>query len=364
MLEARHAAPCLDRIHRLEAVAATPPAEECSIAVQPGIIPKPPPLRGTGRPSVASVDVYVDDFLLLGQTHRQREKVMRAALSAIDEVMRPLSPSDPPHRTEPASTKKIRKGDACWATRKRILGWDIDTTTLTLHLPAHRLDRLRDVLSWLLPPHRQLPVRRWHQVLGELRCMSPALPGTRRLFSVLQAALQHSERHHVRLTPRIHDLARDFCLLVDMVHARPIRRPELVPTHPSDVGACDACQTGMGGVWFDTLTDDAEPIVWRQRFAPAVQSDLVTATHPSGRISISDLELAGVIAQKAVLAATRDVAERTLWIASDNKAAVSWTTKGSSTSLAARSHLLRYNALHQPTHAPLRRAAPLYSGPG
>ena len=158
MLEARHHSPRLDRIHRLEAVAATPPDVDGSIAIPQGVAPKPPPLCGLGRPPVASVDVYVDDFLLLGQTHRQREMVMRATLSAIDEVMRPLSPSDPPHWKEPASTKKMRKGDACWATRKRILGWDIDTTTLTLHLPAHRLARLREVLSWLLPPHRRLPV--------------------------------------------------------------------------------------------------------------------------------------------------------------------------------------------------------------
>ena len=349
MLASHTPVPSLTRTHRLESLAATPPAETNHFShTRSG--PMPPPLQGVGRPPVASVDVYVDDFLLLGQTLRQREKVMRATLSAIDEVMRPLSPSDPPHRTEPASTKKMRKGDACWATQKRILGWDIDSSTLTLHLPEHRFIRLREVLSWLLPPHRRIAIRKWHQVLGELRSMSPALPGTRGLFSVLQAALQHSERHRVRITPRIHDLARDFLTLTDLVHTRPTRLPELVPTHPSDIGACDACQTGMGGVWFDTLDPDAAPIVWHQRFPAFLQAALITSTNRSGHLSISDFELAGVIAHKAVLASTRDVSERTIWIASNNKAAISWATKGSSTSLAARSHLLRYNALHQRTH--------------
>jgi hypothetical protein len=44
------------------------------------------------------------------------------------------------------------------------------------------------------------------------------------------------------------------------------------------------------------------------------------------------------------------VVERTLWLATDNRAALAWSTKGSSTSVGPRSYLLRYNALHQRTH--------------
>ena len=44
------------------------------------------------------------------------------------------------------------------------------------------------------------------------------------------------------------------------------------------------------------------------------------------------------------------MSEHTLWLASDNRAAAAWATKGSATSLAARSHLLRFNAVHQRSH--------------
>ena len=58
-----------------------------------------------------------------------------------------------------------------------------------------------------------------------------------------------------------------------------------------------------------------------------------------------------MIAHKDVLAHTRDVlAERTIWLASDNRAAVAWSTKGSATSVTARASLLRFNALHQRTY--------------
>lgn len=238
---------CLQQVHRLEAVAATPPDEPDAPPPHRHTAAFPSTLSGSGRPPVSKVDVYVDDFLLMAQTHHQRQRVMRATLTAIDEVLRPLSDTDSQHRKEPASVKKMKKGNACWSTQKRILGWDLDTESLTLHLPPHRLQRIQEVLAWLLPPHKRIPVKKWHQVLGELRSMSPALPGTRGLFSVLQAALQHSERHRVKITGRIQDLARDFLALVDSVHVRPTRLAELVPTSPSDIGACDACQVGMGG---------------------------------------------------------------------------------------------------------------------
>jgi hypothetical protein len=341
--------------HRLEAVADTPPSDPDAC------IPPPPDcdlhyghpliLGVSDRPPVAYTDVYVDDFLLLAQTHAQQRKVLRSTLLAIDEVFRPLGVHDPTHRKEPASVKKMHKGDAHWSTWKRILGWDINTVSETLHLPPHRLERIYEVLSWIRPPRKRLPRKKWHQLLGELRSMSPALPGTRGLFSILQDALSQGDRHRIRLNRHIYAIAEDFLALVNAVAARPTRLRELVPTSPSDVGACDACKDGMGGVWFDaTNPTTTPPVLWRHRFPQHITQALVTSSNPAGTVSISDLELTGVIAHKDVLAQHRDVAERTIWIASDNRAAIAWATKGSATSVAARAYLLRFNSFHQRTH--------------
>jgi hypothetical protein len=113
------------------------------------------------------------------------------------------------------------------------------------------------------------------------------------------------------------------------------------------VGACDACRLGMGGVWFDALDATTPPILWRQHFPPHISNALVTPDNPKGTVTISDLDLTGILVHQDVLATTRDVRERTIWTASDNRAAVAWATKGSATSVAARSHLLRLNAMHQ-----------------
>jgi hypothetical protein len=335
------------RPHRLETVAATRPPSEPET-----LLSATTPFRATAckpssrLPPLATVDVYVDDFLLLvAQTEAQQQRVLRASLHAIDAVFRPVEMGDPDTRKEPASVKKMCKGDASWATYKTILGWDVDSVAQTLNLPAHRLARLREVLTWLEPPRKRLAIRRWHRLLGELRSMSPALPGTRGLFSVPQEALSRGNKHRVRLNQHVYHTAADFKALVDSLSARPTRLQELVPTAPSHVGASDACQRGMGGAWLSATGEP--PIVWRSRFPHHIAQTLITADNPHRSVSISDLELAGMIAHKDVLARLRDIREHTIWIAGDNRAAIAWSNKGSSTSVTARAYFLQYNALHQ-----------------
>ena len=185
--------------------------------------------------------------------------------------------------------------------------------------------------------------------------MSPALPDTRGLFSVLQHALSRGDSKRIRLNQHVYDTAADFQGLVHSLGTRPTRLQELVPTAPLAVRASDACRRGMGGVWLDGPAA-APPLVWRSGFSPQISDALITFENPRGTVSISDLELAAIVAQHTdVIAQARDVRERTLWVASDNRAAVSWSTKGSSTSLDARAYLLRLKALHQRHHRYLAR---------
>ena len=335
-------------LHRLEKVATTPPPE--AIAKGKGEASRSTRSREhrRGRPPVAAVDVYVDDFLLLAQTQPRTQRVLRTALHSIDAVFRPLAPEDPPSRKEPASVKKMLKGDACWSTQKRILGWDLDTRLQTLHLPPHRLERLYELLDAIRPPRKRVAIKFWHQLLGELRSMALALPGARGLFSVLQDALSKGDRNRVRITQQVWDVVADFTAIADSLKHRPTRLRELVPTAPLYIGASDACQSGMGGVWFHATDPTQPPIVWRTPYDERIVAALITADNPSGTISISDLELLlAMIAHKDILPAHADIAERTLWMVTDNRAALSWSAKGSATSVAARAYLLRYNALHQ-----------------
>lgn len=341
--------------HPLESLAATQPATPVGTAMPsttgdatPGPVPAFKGSPGTNASPLAYGDVYVDDFLLAAQTKRHQQRVLRTALHAIDRVLRPLAATDRSSRKEPVSTKKLRQGDAYWATRKTILGWDFDTVAGTLNLPPHRLDRLYALLDAFPPTRRRAPVGEWHRLLGELRSMTAALPGARGLFSALQDSLRAGDRHRVRLSRLAHASLADFRAIADTLRVRPTRFRELIPVGtPVAHGACDACQKGMGGVWF---FPDAPPVVWRAAFPLALQRALITSSNRRGTLSISDLELAGTLAHKQVLTQVcpgQHLAERPVWLAGDNRPALAWATKGSATSSTARAYLLRLTALHQ-----------------
>ena len=158
--------------HRLEADADTPPEPETDPVPHRLDVTLPPavPIPATRDPSLpsknsrplAAVDVFVDDFIGMAQGNTARlNRVRRILLSAIDTVFRPLDDLDSPARKEPISVKKLRKGDACWTTCKKVLGWIIDLVRMTIRLSARRLERLAEILASLPPSQRRINVKKW-----------------------------------------------------------------------------------------------------------------------------------------------------------------------------------------------------------
>jgi hypothetical protein len=320
----------------------------------PTVVPDPSLPRPA--PATAEIDVYVDDFVAIAQgTASRLNQVRDTLLYSIDTVFRPNDDTDL-QRAEPISLKKLDKGDGSWSTRHTILGWDIDTMAMTISLPQYRVERLRDILNSVPPTQRRIGLSKWHSILGELRSMSMALPGSRGLFSHLQTALQHRTKSRVPLTREVHQALKDFRWMLDNISQRPTRIAELVPLLPSALGYHDASGSGAGGVWFPTphLVPRCELagrlLLWRYQWPEEIHSRLVTETNPMGSISISDLELAGGLLHLDVLCQQYDIRERTILSKTDNLAALFWQRKGSTTSDKAPPYLLRLFGLHQRLH--------------
>jgi hypothetical protein len=364
--------------HRLDAVSESPvpdvPPATSSESPVPDVTrapsPQPPLLRRSERPAplpkgprpstashykrpIALWDVYVDDFLGLVQGGtRTRRRVKRALLHTLDTVLRPLDGHDSPFRQEPASTKKMAKGDATWSTVKTILGWIINTLDKTISLPEHRLLRLRAILSSIATTQRRVSLKKWQQVLGELRSMALAIPAAIGLFSVLQEALKSSDGKRVRLTTHTQAFLHDFRWLVEDVGSRPTEIAEIVPDAiPATKGACDASGLGLGGVHFVPLPDGRTlPMLWRQKWPASVPARLVSSSNPTGDVTNSELELAATIAQFDVLAQAVDIRSHTIHNLSDNSATVAWQRKGAASTSGPVAYLLRLHALHQRHH--------------
>ena len=289
------------------------------------------------------MDVFVDDFIGLAQgSHNELQTVRRHLLHSVDHVLDQPRPEEVT-RAEAVSMKKLLKGDGKWATRKQVLGWIIDTIQGTLEIPTHRIELLHNIMNELRPLTR-ISLKRWQQIIGQLRFVAPGLPGSQGLFSALQYGLKFSNKGRIRITSHIKNHLRDFEYLLQNLTARPTRIAELVPDGPHLLQAIDACSHGMGGVIF---TPEHEPVLWRQSFSPDIRQRVISEANPKGDITNSDLEQSAIIGGLDVASRTFDVRERTTISFTDNTPALARCRKGAVTSVEAAAYLCRLLSLHQ-----------------
>jgi hypothetical protein len=315
-----------------------------------------PCLQHSSTKPLQYVDIFVDDFVSAAQKPFLR-RVRRTLLRAIDDVFRPNDHLDNEHRRDPVSIKKLLKGDCSWSTVKLILGWIVDTANMTIQLPPHRVERLWEILNSIPRRQKRTSVKKWHKVLGELRSMAIALPGSRSMFGRLQNALCLDGTSRIALNKGVHQALDDFRWIAKDLTERPTRIQEIVPLLPGAEGDHDASGAGAGGVWFPSNTlvprgawKPNVPVVWRIEWPDWVRARLVSADNPTGDITNSDLECAGGLIQLEALAQTFDIRERTVVSKGDNLNTTFWERKGSTTTDSVPAYLLRLFGLHQRFH--------------
>jgi hypothetical protein len=293
------------------------------------------PLGQPSLPPLSLIDVYLDDFMAVAQPPRHTQ-TMRGLLHSIDAIF-----FDTPAtslRRSIISKSKIDKGDGSWSTRKTLLGWDIDTASMTLSLPPHRQQRLADLLV-NIAGRRRVSRRKWQQLLGELRSMSLALPGAKFQFSLLQHALTQHPHTRIRLTSLLQAAITDWKHLLQQLQC-PVPLHSVVPRRPDILTGCDASLLGVGG-WIWNPAQPHTVYVWRHPFPTHIQRQVVTMENPNGTINNSELELVGIVLSAYMANSLAPSAYPMIWCASDNNAAVAWSNTGSTSSTAPSAFLLR-----------------------
>ena len=210
-------------------------------------------------------------------------------------------------------------GDGAWHTRKVILGWMVDSVQGTLTLPPHRQQRLLTILAET-QAKRRVSLSNWRKVVGELRSMTIALPGSEGLFAHLQEAMaKASTQRRITINSDLRDALADWDWLASNISQRPTSLAEVVGKPISWMGACDASAAGMGGVWFDASGSNP-PLFWRHRFPTHVTRRVISHSNPTGDLTNSDLELTAVVAHQDVLSqlVPHLVQHRNLAVLSDN----------------------------------------------
>lgn len=292
------------------------------------------------------LEVFVDDFIQLAQTDdvAALRGLSRKLMTAVHSIFPPTNVTG--HSGEdPLSQKKLDEGEGLWTTRKEVLGWIFDGITRCIELKASRAAKIKEDIRAV---HRAKTVERntMEKLVGKLRHAALAVPAAKGLFSPLQVALNNSGRW-TRITPEIKQSLMDWRALIDEVMAEPTHTEELVKAQPSYVGYCDACKHGAGGVWVSGCKD-LPPFVWRVPFPEAIKRRFASSSNPQGDISISDLELAGVLLEWLVLERIGvNLRHEHVGIYCDNTPTVAWSRKLSSTKSKVAARLLMALAMRQ-----------------
>jgi hypothetical protein len=290
------------------------------------------------HPALAHTDVYLDDFMLLAQQPRHLPLLNRL-LHHLHLVFRDQVGSP---RKAIVSASKVEKGDATFSTQKRILGWDIDTHAMTLHLPLHRQEKITAIVD-TTQRAKYISRKKWQRLLGELHSVVPAVHSGKYLFSALHHLLTQSNERRLRITALARDALREWTLVLRQLSHIPVPIADLVPQAPHFLAATDASKLGMGGFWIPTnLISDDTPYCWRHPWDGNIQSRLLSADNPTGDITINDFELAAIVTGHRIQHLhTHHHRYSLTCIATDNTPAQAWVQSGSPTTPTAPAFLLR-----------------------
>jgi len=302
---------------------------------------------------VNMLEVYVDDFCAMAQSTNAAElrHVSRALLHSAHNVF-PLPEISGLGGEDSISLKKLKEGEGEWETRKELLGWIFDGRTRCIELPLTKIEKIGEQINQAVSAWS---MRRcdYEKLLGRVRHAALGVPGSAGLFTPLNMALRDKSRW-VRINGDVREALVDFRLLLHTAAAEPTHVNELVPGPPAVVGYCDACRMGAGGVWLSG-TKHLEPIVWRVEWPDDIKAALITRDNPNGTISVSDLEMAGLLLQYLVLEWLKALRHEHVGAFCDNTPTVSWAAKLASKRSRIAGRLLRALAIRQR----VQRSSPL-----
>ncbi len=251
---------------------------------------------------------------------------------------------------DPISAKKLRKGDGTFDTRKCISGFEFDGIEKTIWLEEDKRATLLTILhKWIRgakTAHRGITFAEFELVTSKLRHAFMALPEARSLLSPCNWML--------RCCPHVVFLHQNGPLMEAITDIRTILREtikhptlcrDLVAGWPDYIGIVDASSFGVGGVVLGELLG-IPPTVFRLQWPQDITDNLVSFKNPRGPLSISDLEMAGILLVWLCLEGiTKNLSHKHVALFSDNSPTVSWVDRMASRKSRVAAWLVRALAL-------------------
>ena len=286
-------------------------------------------------------EIFVDDFIgaAIPKTKEDLTHLSRALLHAIHDIF-PASPDDP--ENDPESLKKLKKREGAWAVRKDILGWELQGRQKTVQLDEDKYAKLLRLTKDALRSSRGVTFNDYEKMLGKMRHASWGVPGSNGLFTPFNRIIAQKPRHvWFRKRSALTIALRDWRSIFKEALKTPTHVRQLVRGEPNIAGIVDASGEGVGGVIFG-MTDDIVPTVFRFQWPEEVTQQLQTEANPSGTITNSDLEMAGLVFLWLMVEhVAPDLRHKHIVLLSDNSPSVAWVDKMASKRSRPAGELLR-----------------------
>ena len=211
------------------------------------------------------------------------------------------------------------------SARKTVLGWDLDTIAHLFHLPPRQQEKVAAALADIPGKAYTTSLRKWRNLLGMLRSITPAVTGSRSMFTKVQHSLKRATGKHIQITVDMHNELEAWRKLVRSLVSRPTHLRELEHFFPTWIGTTDASVLGMGGAFLDP---EGQYFVLHSPFYLTTQACLVSSSKPTGDVTINDLELEALLMQILIFAPRMDPLDH-IHMYVGNTAAHGWSNRGS-----------------------------------
>ena len=294
------------------------------------------------------MEVYMDDYinLAIATSKNQLDHTANATMYAIHDVFPPA----PTAEIDPISLGKLLKKEGSWALIKDILGLTFNGDDKTVWLEDDKRNALLTVLhGWIRSSDSRthgIPFNEFRSVLAKLRHAFLTIPTGRGLLSPFYRILAKQ--------PTFVFLHRNKNLITALQECRiflhesvlaPTKCSSLVSAWPDFVGIKDASKHGVGGIIIGE-NRAMPPTVFRFEWPLDIKNDVISESNPTGRITNSDLEMAGLMLLWLVMEAVCGNMESAhVALFSDNSPTIHWVERMAARNSAVAMQLLRALAL-------------------
>jgi len=294
------------------------------------------------------VECYVDDYIALAipTSQQQLEHVANAVTMGIHDVF----PPDDNDEEDAISLKKLKKFEAMWLLHKDILGFTFDGLEKTIWLEKPKRDALLEMLRmWIRKASKGkegILFVEFQSVISKLRHAFVSIPNGRGLLTPCNQVLRGEPKYiFLHRNDKLLTAIKDCRTLLRESTLAPTKCYELVSKWPDFVGVKDASGHGVGGVIIGENMA-CIPTVFRFEWPADIKADLNSEHNPKGKITNSDLEMAGLLLLWLIMEEVCDVKSGThAALFSDNQPTVSWVQRMASKSDGVAGELVRALAL-------------------